>query len=73
MGPLGFFLTVGVLFSIALYAAGYYVWSVPEQEASDRLGSRWRELRAHLRSRNQKARNCCAASIAGSLLSWATW
>src|SRR5664279_4393242 len=55
MGPLGFFLIAGVLFSIALYAAGYYVWSVPEQEAEDRLGSRLRELRAHMRSRNQKA------------------
>src|SRR5664279_4869415 len=55
MGSLGFFLITGVLFSIALYAAGYYVWSVPEQEASDRLGSRLRELRAHMRGRNQKA------------------
>ncbi|MEO8593080.1 MAG: type II secretion system F family protein [Candidatus Solibacter sp.] len=55
MGPLGFFLVTGVLFSLALYAAGYYVWSVPQQEASDRLGSRLRELRAHMRSRAQKA------------------
>ena len=55
MGALGFFLIVGVLFSIALYAAGYYVWSVPEQEASERLSTRLRELRAHMRSRNQKA------------------
>ena len=37
MGAVGFFLIVGVLFSIALYAAGYYVWSVPEQEAAERL------------------------------------
>jgi len=55
MGPVGFFLITGVLFSIALYAAGYYVWSVPEQEASDHLGGRLRELRAHMRSRSQKA------------------
>src|SRR5258708_30894883 len=55
MGSLGFFLITGVLFSIALYVAGYYVWSIPEQEAADRLGSRLRELRAHMRSRNQKA------------------
>jgi tight adherence protein B len=55
MGPLGFFLITGVLFSIALYAAGYYVWSIPEQEAAERLGSRLRELRAHMRSRSQKA------------------
>ena len=65
MGALGFFLITGVLFSIALYAAGYYVWSIPEQEASERLGSRLRELRAHMRSRSQKPRSCCAASIAG--------
>jgi len=55
MGPLGFFLVTGVLFSIALYAAGYYIWSVPEQEAADRLGGRLRELRTHMRSRSQKA------------------
>src|SRR3954463_3800674 len=55
MGAWSFFLIVGVLFSIALYAAGYYVWSVPEQEASDRLSGRLRELRAHMRSRSQKA------------------
>ncbi|MCX6629341.1 MAG: type II secretion system F family protein [Candidatus Solibacter sp.] len=55
MGGLGFFLITGVLFSVALFAAGYYVWSVPEQEASNRLGGRLRELRAHMRNRNQKA------------------
>jgi tight adherence protein B len=55
MNPISFFLIVGMLFSIALYAAGYYVWSVPEQEAEDRLSSRLRELRAHMRSRSQKA------------------
>ena len=31
------------------------MWSVPEQEAAERLGSRLRELRAHMRSRSQKA------------------
>src|SRR4051812_37055012 len=55
MHPLSFFLVVGTLFSIALYAAGYYVWTVPEQEAEDRLSSRLRELRANMRSRSQKA------------------
>lgn len=55
MGPLGFFLITGVLFSIALYAAGYYVWSIPEQESADRLSGRLRELRAHMRSHTQKA------------------
>src|SRR4051812_42366448 len=55
MHPVGFFLIVGVLFSIALYAAGYYVWSVPQQEAESHLSARLRELRAHMRSRNQKS------------------
>jgi tight adherence protein B len=55
MGAVGFFLISGVVFSIALYAAGYYIWSVPEREASDRLGTRLRELRAQMRGRGQKA------------------
>src|ERR1022692_5210740 len=76
MGALGFFLITGVLFSIALYAAGYYVWSVPEQEASDRLGSRLRELRAHLRSRNQNAPELLRSehrgqfAFLGDLMTW---
>ena len=60
MGRLGFFLIVGVLFSIALYVAGYYVWSVPEQEAAERLGSRLRELRAHMRSRSAEGAGTAA-------------
>src|ERR1039458_6143353 len=55
MGPLGFFLITGVMFSLALYAAAYYVWSVPEQEDAERLGGRLRELRANMRNRNQRA------------------
>ena len=39
-----------VLFSIALLIAGYYVWSVPEQQASDALAGRLRELRSQTRS-----------------------
>src|ERR1039458_3506237 len=76
MGALGFFLITGVLFSIALYAAGYYVWSVPEQEASDRLGSRLRDLRPPLRSRNQKAPELLRSehrgqfAFLGDLMTW---
>src|ERR1035438_271678 len=55
MGPLGFFLITGVMFSLALYAAGYFVWTVPEHEDAERMGGRLRELRAHMRSRKQKA------------------
>jgi tight adherence protein B len=52
---IGFFLVAGLLFSVALYAAGYYLWSVPEQEASDQLGNRLRGVRTSMRSRSTKA------------------
>jgi tight adherence protein B len=38
------------LFTIALLIAGYYVWSVPEQQASDALTTRLRELRTQTRA-----------------------
>ena len=38
------------LFTIALLIAGYYVWSVPEQQASEALTHRLRELRTQTRS-----------------------
>ena len=46
-----FFLAAGLIFSIAIFGAGYYVWSVPEQEAEDMLSTRLRELRTHTRIR----------------------
>src|SRR6202023_710722 len=42
-----------LIFSVALFAAGYYVWSVPQQEAEQMLGGRLRELRAHTRGRSK--------------------
>src|SRR5258708_29421724 len=39
-----------VLFSVALLIAGYYVWTVPEQQASESLTARLRELRTQSRS-----------------------
>ncbi|HYW43925.1 MAG TPA: type II secretion system F family protein [Bryobacteraceae bacterium] len=50
-----FFLAVGLIFSLALYAAGYYIWTVPEQEAQHLLGGRMRELRAHMRGPSSRA------------------
>src|SRR5262245_24788347 len=44
-----------LIFSVALFAAGYYVWSVPQQAAEQVLGARLRELRAHARSRSKSA------------------
>lgn len=44
-----------LLFTIALLIAGYYVWSVPEQQAADSLAVRLRELRAQSRSGSRAA------------------
>jgi len=51
----GFFLVALLLFSVALYGAGYYLWSVPEQEASQELGNRLRGVRTSMRSHSAKA------------------
>lgn len=40
-----------VIFAAALYGVGYYVWTVPRQQASRDLGIRMRELRANVRAR----------------------
>jgi tight adherence protein B len=50
-----FFVASFLIFSVALFAAGYYVWSVPQQEAEQVLGGRLRELRANMRSRSKGA------------------
>src|SRR2546423_12406626 len=48
---IGFFLFAFVLFSVALYAAGYYLWSVPQQAAEEELSNRLRGVRTSMRSR----------------------
>jgi tight adherence protein B len=45
-----FFWVAFFIFAGALYAAGYYLWTVPERQAADMLGARLRELRANVRS-----------------------
>lgn len=50
-----FALAAFLIFAVALFGAGYYVWSVPEQTAQEALGGRLRELRAHMRSRSKGA------------------
>jgi tight adherence protein B len=52
---IGFFLVAFFLFSVALYGVGYYLWSVPEQEAEEQLGARLRGVRTSMRGRNTKA------------------
>jgi tight adherence protein B len=49
-----FFLAAGLIFSVAIFGAGYYVWSVPEQEAESMLSARLRELRTNMRSRTAR-------------------
>jgi tight adherence protein B len=50
---LGFFLVALLLFSIGLYGAGYYLWSVPQQEASEDLSNRLRGVRTTMRGRSK--------------------
>ena len=51
----GFFLVALLLFSVALYGAGYYLWSVPQQEAAEELSNRLRGVRTSMRGRAGKA------------------
>jgi tight adherence protein B len=50
-----FFVGAFLIFSLALWIAGYYVWTVPRQREQQMLGVRLRELRAHMRSRSKSA------------------
>ena len=51
-----FVLITFLIFSVALFTAGYYVWTAPQQEASQILGGRLRELRASVRGRGRGSR-----------------
>lgn len=53
---LGFFLVAFVIFSGAFFAAGYYVFSVPEQAAAGTLQQRLRELRARAAGERRRER-----------------
>ncbi len=50
-----FVLVAMVIFSVAMYIAAYYVWTVPQQEAERILASRMRGLRASVRGREKSA------------------
>jgi tight adherence protein B len=71
-----FFWVAFFIFAGALYAAGYYLWTVPERQAADMLGARLRELRANVRSRTagqpellrQQRRGTFAAM--GDIVAW---
>ena len=71
-----FFLAAFLIFSVAMYAAGYYIWTVPQQQAEEMLGSRLRELRANTRSRSQSSPELLrrehrgSFAFLGDLVSW---
>jgi tight adherence protein B len=44
-----FVLASFLIFSAALLGVGYYVWTVPQQQAEQAVNGRLRELRAHMR------------------------
>src|SRR5436190_16851660 len=56
-----------VLFTVALLIAGYYVWTVPEQQASESLTVRLRELRTQSRSGARVASDLIQREHRGSL------
>jgi tight adherence protein B len=71
-----FLLLAFLIFSVALFAAGYYVWSVPQQAAGEVLGARLRELRAHAGTRTKTAPDLLrrehrgAFAFLGDLVNW---
>src|SRR5438132_8805929 len=71
-----YFLAAGLIFSVAIFGAGYYVWSVPQQEAEDTLNARLRELRTSMRSRNARQPELLrrehrgAFAFLGDLVTW---
>jgi tight adherence protein B len=50
-----FFIAAGLIFTVAMFAAAYYVFTVPEQQAAHVLDSRLRDLRANVRGRTRGA------------------
>jgi tight adherence protein B len=50
-----FLIVAFLIFSVAMFVAGYYVWTVPQQHSEELLGARLRELRAHARARTKSA------------------
>ena len=56
-----------LIFTGALLAAGYYVWSVPQQHAEDLLSARLRELRVSSGSRTRSAADIVRREQRGSL------
>ena len=56
-----------LIFTAALLAAGYYVWQVPHQEATQALSTRMRDLRARTSPRTRSAPDLLRREKRGSL------
>jgi len=71
-----FTLVALLIVSAAVFLAGYFVWSVPQQEAEQALGHRLREVRANSRSRSRTAPELLRRehrgtfAFAGDLVTW---
>jgi tight adherence protein B len=61
-----FVLVAFLIFSAALFAAGYYVWQVPQQETEELLAGRLRELRRTSGVRSRVARDLIKSERRGS-------
>lgn len=64
-----FIVVAFLIFSGALFAAGYYAFSVPQQEAQQVLAGRLRELRAQTSGRSKAAPDLLRRETRGSLAS----
>lgn len=65
------------LFAGALLAAGYYIWSVPQQQAESAISARLRELRANTRNRGTRTESTLvrrehrgSLAFLGDLVTW---
>ena len=58
-----------ILFSLALFGAGWYIWMVPRQREADMLAVRLRELRAHTRAGRESAPDLIRREQRGSFAS----
>jgi tight adherence protein B len=50
-----FFIAAGLIFTVAMFAAAYYVFTVPEQQEAQVFAGRLRDLRANIRGRTRSA------------------
>lgn len=62
-----FLLVSFLVFCAAMFAAGYYVWTVPQQHAADALTARMRELRARGNVRSRGATDLVRQEQRGAL------